>query len=77
MQFKAIVNGKQVGDPRPQRIGVWNILVEWGGTGRFSSKFDYEKGRNLYQGTVTHLGYDNGTQEYSWVTVPYEIVRIE
>ena len=77
MQFKAIVDGKQVGNPSPQRVGVWNVLLEWGGTGRFSWKFEYEKGRHLYQGTVTQLRYNEGTQEYSWVTVPYEIVRVE
>ena len=85
MQFKAIVDGKQVGNPSPQRVGVWNVLIEWGGTGRFSWKFDYEKGRHLYQGTVTKLEWDTGEYDgtiihrgrYDWVTVPYEIVRVE
>ena len=86
MQFKAIVNGKQVGNPSPQRVGVWNVLLEHGGTGRFSWKFEYEEGRYLYQGTVTKLEWDAGKTSmfvtndhgrYDWVTVPYEIVRIE
>jgi hypothetical protein len=81
MQFKAIVNGKQVGNPSPQRVGVWNVLLEHGGTGRFSWKFEYEEGRHLYQGTVTMLGWTEERifiqPERTWVTVPYEIVRIE
>jgi len=87
MQFKAIVNGKQVGNPSPQRVGVWNVLLEHGGTGRFSWNFEYEEGRHLYQGTVTKLEWDTGYDgdegllmhrgRYDWVTVPYEIVRIE
>lgn len=81
MQFQAIVDGKQVGSPSPQRVGVWNLLIERGGTGRFSWKFDYEKGRHLYQGTITKLGWTEERifipPERTWVTVPYEIVRIE
>jgi hypothetical protein len=80
MQFKAIVNGKQVGNPSPQRVGVWNVLLEHGGTGRFSWKFAYDEGRHLYQGTVTMLApirFGSPTEKRIWVTVPYEIIRIE
>ena len=76
MQFKAIVDGTQVGKINTSRNGCWNVLLEYSGS-NYGWKFDYEKGRHLYQGTVTKLGYNEGTQEYSWVTVPYEIVRIE
>ena len=87
MSYKAIINGIQVVPESPQRVGVWNNLLERGEAGDLSWKFQYEEGQRLYQGTITKLVWDSGYDEdegllmhrgrYEWATVPYEIVQSE
>ena len=85
MSYKALINGKQVGPESPQRVGVWNNLLERSEAGNLSWKFQYETGQHLYRGTITKLEWDSGQHEgllmhrgrYAWVTVPYEIVQSE
>ena len=75
MQFKAIVDGKQVGKPSTDRNGCWNLLLEY--FGEFGWKFESTEGERLHQGTVTKLTYDAASQSWSWATVPYEIIPVE
>ena len=76
MQFKAIVDGKQVVKTSTCRSGCWNLLLEYS-SGEFGWKFEYTKGERLHQGTVTKLTYDAASQSWSWATVPYEIIPVE
>ena len=76
MQFKAIVDGKQVGKPSTDRNGCWNLLLEYS-SGEFGWKFESTEGERLHQGTVTKLTYDAASQSWSWATVPYEIIPVE
>jgi len=87
MSYKAIIDGIQVGPESPQRVGVWNNLLERSEAGDLSWTFQYEEGQHLYQGTITKLVWDSGYDEdegvlmhrgrYEWTTVPYEIVQAE
>jgi len=76
MQFKAIVDGKQIGKPSTCRSGCWNLLLEYS-DGEFGWKFEYDDGDRLHQGTVTKLTYDAASQSWAWATVSYKILPVE
>lgn len=76
MQFKAIVDGIQVGKIESSRQLVWNLLLCYTG-GETGWKIEYKENRNLYEGTVTKLTFDASSQSYFWQTVSYKIIPAE
>jgi hypothetical protein len=76
IQFKAIVDGIQVGKIESSRQLVWNLLLCYT-DGEAGWKFEYKENRNLYEGTVTKLTFDDSSQSYFWETVSYKIIPVE
>jgi hypothetical protein len=75
-QFKAIVDGIQVGKIESSRRLVWNLLLCYT-DGETGWKFEYKENRNLYGGTVTKLTFDALCQCYLLSKVSYKIVPVE